>query len=81
MNSPLIIERLVASFLETSPLYPPLLRGEGVGGEVQAERIKRQYARVWYYTIWSHKLLFQSGYFAIKDPSLMRKSGLRSRSF
>ncbi len=48
MNSPLIIGRLVASFLETSPLYSPLLEGEGVGGEVQAERIKRQYAWGWY---------------------------------
>ncbi len=48
MNSPLIIGGLVASFLETSPLYPPLLEGEGVGGEVQAERIKGQYAWVWY---------------------------------
>ncbi len=49
MNSPLIIRRFVASFLETSPLYPPLLEGEGIADEVQAERIKRQYARVWYY--------------------------------
>ncbi len=50
MNSSLIIRRLVASFLETSPLYPPLLEGEEVVGEVQAKRIKRQYDRVWYDT-------------------------------
>ncbi len=49
MNSSSIIGRLVASFLETSRLYhPPLLEGEGVGGEIQAEHIKRQYNRVWY---------------------------------
>ncbi len=47
MNSSLIIGRLVASLLETSPLYPPLLQGEGVGGEVQVERVKREYGLVW----------------------------------
>ncbi len=57
MNSFLIIGKLVASFLGTSPLYPPLLEGEGVGGEVQAERINRQYAWVWYKTTsaWSYR--------------------------
>ena len=50
MNSPLIIGKLVASFLETSHLLPPLLEGEGGGGEVQAEHIKREYGLVWYNT-------------------------------
>ncbi len=47
---PQSVGRLVASFLETSPLYPPLLEGEGVRGEVQAERIQREYGLVWYYS-------------------------------
>ncbi len=48
VNSPLIIRKLVASSLETSPTYPPLLQGDGIGAEVQAERIKREYGLVWY---------------------------------
>ncbi len=57
MNSFLIIGRLIASFLETSSPYPPLLKGEGVEGELQAERTKRPYAQVWYNTHLSNLLL------------------------